>query len=83
MIVIDEKFLVIKEINGYLVDMLLINSFRSGLQKYLRIIITIFRHQIIVQVGKKCRFLYEVPLRMVIVKPEPASLAPLQPKIPT
>jgi hypothetical protein len=31
MIVIDEKFLVIKEINGYLVDMILINSFRSGL----------------------------------------------------
>jgi hypothetical protein len=30
MIVIDEKFLVIKEINGYLVDMILINSFRSG-----------------------------------------------------
>jgi hypothetical protein len=27
---IDEKFLVIKEINGYLVDMILINSFRSG-----------------------------------------------------
>jgi hypothetical protein len=33
MIVIDEKFLVIKEINGYLVDMILINSFRSGDQK--------------------------------------------------
>jgi hypothetical protein len=32
MIVIDEKFLVIKEINGYLVDMILINSFRSGCQ---------------------------------------------------
>jgi hypothetical protein len=31
MIIIDEKFLVIKEINGYLVDMILINSFRSGL----------------------------------------------------
>jgi hypothetical protein len=30
MIVIDEKFLVIKEINGYLVDMILINSIRSG-----------------------------------------------------
>jgi hypothetical protein len=30
MIVIDEKFVVIKEINGYLVDMILINSFRSG-----------------------------------------------------
>jgi hypothetical protein len=30
MIVIDEKFLVIKEINGYLVVMILINSFRSG-----------------------------------------------------
>jgi hypothetical protein len=30
MIVIDEKFLVIKEINGYLVDMILINSFWSG-----------------------------------------------------
>jgi hypothetical protein len=30
MIVIDEKFPVIKEINGYLVDMILINSFRSG-----------------------------------------------------
>jgi hypothetical protein len=29
MIVIDEKFLVIKEINGYQVDMILINSFRS------------------------------------------------------
>jgi hypothetical protein len=29
-IVIDEKFLVIKAINGYLVDMILINSFRSG-----------------------------------------------------
>jgi hypothetical protein len=32
MIVIDEKFLVIKEINGYLVVMILINSFRSGRQ---------------------------------------------------
>jgi hypothetical protein len=31
MIVIDEKFLVIKEINGYLVDMIMINSFRSGI----------------------------------------------------
>jgi hypothetical protein len=31
MIVIDEKFLVIKEINGYLVDIILINYFRSGL----------------------------------------------------
>jgi hypothetical protein len=31
MIAIDEIFLVIKEINGYLVDMILINSFRSGL----------------------------------------------------
>jgi hypothetical protein len=31
MIVIDEKFLVIKEINGYLVDMILINSFWSGM----------------------------------------------------
>jgi hypothetical protein len=31
MIVIDEKFLVIKEINGYLVDMILINSFRVAL----------------------------------------------------
>jgi hypothetical protein len=30
MIVIDEKFLVIKEINGYLLDMILINSIRSG-----------------------------------------------------
>jgi hypothetical protein len=30
MIVIYEKFLVIKEINGYLVVMILINSFRSG-----------------------------------------------------
>jgi hypothetical protein len=30
MIIIDEKFLVIKEINAYLVDMILINSFRSG-----------------------------------------------------
>jgi hypothetical protein len=30
MIVIDEKFLVIKEINGYLAVMILINSFRSG-----------------------------------------------------
>jgi hypothetical protein len=30
MILIDEKFLVIKEINGYLVVMILINSFRSG-----------------------------------------------------
>jgi hypothetical protein len=33
MIVIDEKFLVIKEINGYLVVMILINSFRSGTQR--------------------------------------------------
>jgi hypothetical protein len=30
MIAIDEKFLAIKEINGYLVDMILINSIRSG-----------------------------------------------------
>jgi hypothetical protein len=37
MIVIDEKFLVIKEINGYLVDMILINSIRSGLVLYPKI----------------------------------------------
>jgi hypothetical protein len=37
MIVIDEKFLVIKEINGYLVDMILINSFRSGFRSGLGI----------------------------------------------
>jgi hypothetical protein len=35
MIVIDEKFLVIKEINGYLVIMILINSFRSGKEPWI------------------------------------------------
>jgi hypothetical protein len=43
MIVIDEKFLVIKEINGYLVVMILINSFRSGCDDFKAPICVLFR----------------------------------------
>jgi hypothetical protein len=32
-VIVDENFLVIKEINKYLIDIILINSFRSGAQR--------------------------------------------------
>jgi hypothetical protein len=43
MIIIDEKFLVIKEINGYLVVMILINSFRSGVNRCTYLLILVFQ----------------------------------------